>query len=402
MTDLMGGGFLPRVRDLESSREPVEPNIGTTTTTVPRFRPGDTAPSTTTMAPTTTVGPPPPSPTTTMPNIPATTVPLAEEPLPTLGDVQSQTQAFADTIRNTDVATYADDPRYQYTMPPLGLRGAASPITVREVMNIGGREIIQERPEYILNPQQARNRALERFNREAEVITRSVYDSYAARSGAGGLYAGQQFGIVSQARSNYIDIDAGDKYTTAADVYDYLQNMSVNELGVFKNRLVNFGLIKPNQRGEMSIIDINDDVWKAALTLGERANENGIKYQPFVDMASASGLTFQPITTDSGPRIPPVRITSPDDIKYTANRVALQRIGRELTEPEQEAFISSYNQMERDFHRQYYGNASQLVETPSIESAALTMVEDDLAREAELYATGDVLDSFRQIIGGAV
>jgi hypothetical protein len=390
MTDLPSR-FTPRLPQ-DTSREPIPPDLGTTTTTRPRFRPGDSpdnVPSTTT---TTTVPRATTPPREPVPTSPPTTSPMLDMPEPTLEDARRQGEAFANEMRNQGMTLeeYANDPRYQYTMPPLGLRGMAAPITRREQTG----NIVTERQEYALSPEQSRNRALERFNLEAEQIIASVSRPFA--------FGGEQLGATmraARARGAFIDVDAGDKYTTAVDVFDYLNAMTTNELNFFKYQLLAVGLLKPNQLGEEGVKDINDDVWRAALTLGERANENGIKYAQFAQFAVDNSLKFQ-IPKTEGPRVPPVRLSSPDDLRFTANQVALRRLGREFTQPEQEAFITSFNQVERDFHSQYYRNAAEVVQPPSPQTAAESRIQSEFMNEAEMYSMGNVLDSFRSIMAG--
>jgi hypothetical protein len=318
-----------------------------------------------------------------------------------LEEIRNQTESFGRGIRSTSLEDYANDPRYQYTMPPLGLRGLAAPVTRRrEIKDPSGTPtgVTEEVQEYILSPEESRNRALERFNREAEMISRAILE------GGGGLYGSEMLQPYSSNREAFIDVDRGDKYTTSLDVFNLLNDMSSDELWSFKTKLVQFGLLDENKKGEYRVKDINDDVWAAALTLGERANENGIKYQPFIEIAAQNGLTFSiPKTTAGATRtIPPVRLSSPEDLRFTANQVALRRLGRELTQPEQEAFITSYNQVERDFHNQYYSGAQATVEPPSPQAAVETRIGEEFTDEAQLYQMGNVLDSFRSILSGGM
>jgi len=392
MTDLSSSRFLPQFTQ-SATGEPVDPDIGTTTTTVPRFRPGD---STETMVPSTTTVPRSAQPS-------PTTVPFSEDAsMPTLDQMAKETEAFAAGITSTNIAEYANDPRYQYTMPPLGLRGVAQPVV--RVEAIPGTDFKQEVKEYLLDPDLARNRALERFNREAELVIRNVGMVGTTGGIAGAQVAGLMRSPYDRARPNFIDIDAGDRYTTATDVFKFLNDMTSNELELFKRRLVDLDLLDPKKLGEPSglVKDINDDVWAAALTLGERANENGIKYQPFFQLAVDNGLKFSSDKkkTSTGRVVPPVRLTSQEDLAFTANQVALRRLGREMTEPEQEAFITSYNQVERDFHRQYYADAQSVVEPPSPQGAIESRIETEFSDEAEMFQMGNVLDSFRAIMAG--
>jgi hypothetical protein len=322
--------------------------------------------------------------------------------MPTLDQMAKETEAFAAGITSTNIAEYANDPRYQYTMPPLGLRGVAQPVV--RVEAIPGTDFKQEVKEYLLDPDLARNRALERFNREAELVIRNVGMVGTTGGIAGAQVAGLMRSPYDRARPNFIDIDAGDRYTTATDVFKFLNDMTSNELELFKRRLVDLDLLDPKKLGEPSglVKDINDDVWAAALTLGERANENGIKYQPFFQLAVDNGLKFSSDKkkTSTGRVVPPVRLTSQEDLAFTANQVALRRLGREMTEPEQEAFITSYNQVERDFHRQYYADAQSVVEPPSPQGAIESRIETEFSDEAEMFQMGNVLDSFRAIMAG--
>lgn len=392
---------------------PEGPDIGTTTTTRPRNRPGTTTstPSAppTTMLPSTTLGtgvvptstvPATSAPAATVATTPIpTTVPLAQpEPMDMEAAVRGA-YSFEEGLRNTTLSGDVTDSRFLYPSRPLGFRGAVRQTTIEtetDVMvgDVKKREIRSE-TQYYLDPALIQNPILDRINRDIENIRSNINPEY--RSTPVGRLAIEDVGRRSR---DYINVERGDQYATEADVAQFLNRMTTNEMLSFKNDLIRLNLLDADDAGYLPDKDINDATWEAAIRLGEAANQNGMEYTAFRRQVLQSGYKFDKATTKTGPKIPPIRLTSKADIATTANQVALQRIGRELAQPEIDAFVSSYNQMERDFQRQYYANPTEIVEQPSVQGATQEMLATDFEDEAQMYATGDVLDSFRRILGG--
>lgn len=332
---------------------------------------------------------PPPTSTTT------TTVPLVDvdEERP-VREIADSINAIGDGIASAETtAVEFEEGPLDYLQVPLGLEA----VTQRG-------QYVQEGPPgfpptlittFRLDPAFASNPALRRFESQMQNVTQSVLQNTFA-PGVGGQQLPE---FVVRTPQEIIDLGRGDRYTTEADVFKFLNELSVNELAGYKNELVSMGLIAPNQRGLMQQKEINDEVWRASLRVAEAANENGYKFVPFIGRAVTSGYKFVPLKS-TGPSIPPLRLTARDDIAYTANQIAAQRIGRSLNEVELDAFMTSYNDMERKFHNDYYSGRAEVSEAPQVASAAQTMVQTELQQEEETYRMGAYLDAFRQMMGG--
>jgi len=355
---------------------------------------------TTTMPVETTVGattsPPSGTATTAAPaSTTTTTVPLAPvDEDRSLQQVANETAAIISGIGTaTQTAIDFNLGPLDYLQAPLGLEAATQRgQIVQPVEGVPGvNELITV---FRFNPEYASNPALRQFESEMRNVTQSVLQSSFA-PGVQGQYLPP---AVIDTR-DFVDVGRGDRYATEADVFQLLNSFSVNELANYKNQLVSMGLITKNQRGLMQQKEINDEVWRASLRVAEAANVSGIKYLPFIEQAISSGYQFA-VPKDTGPKIPPLRLTSRDDIAYTANQIAAQRIGRSLNEAEIDAFMTSYNDMERKFHTDYYSGRAEVEDAPQVASAAQTMVREELQQESEVYRMGQYLDAFRQMMGG--
>lgn len=366
-------GSIPENLDIGNPRVlPVETQVGATVSA--------------SMAPPST---PPPTSTTT------TIVPLIDldEERP-VRDIANDINAFGDGLASGEqTAVQFEEGPLDYLQAPLGL----------EAVTQRGQYVEETRPgfpptlitTFRLDPEFASNPALRRFESQMQNVTRSVLQNTFA-PGVGGQQLPE---FVVRTPEDIIDVGRGDRYTTEADVFKFLNELSVNELAGYKNELVSMGLITPNQRGLMQQKEINDEVWRASLRVAEAANENGYKFVPFIGRAISSGYQFA-VPKSTGPQIPPLRLTSRDDIAYTANQIAAQRIGRSLNEAELDAFMTSYNDMERKFHNDYYSGRAEISEAPQVASAAQTMVQNKLEQEEQVYRMGSYLDAFRQMMGG--
>lgn len=307
----------------------------------------------------------------------------------------AQSEAFIEG-RSTSVLTdNAIDQRFLYPSAPLGFRPATVPVQTQWTETVGEIDVVRSSSEYYLDPALIQAPLVDRIQREIEGIRTQIAELPADAQNRATRTA------LQTRVNNYLDFDQGEKFATELSVLQALNAMSIDQLRVFKGNLQKVGLLDAGDEGDLFSKDINDATWEAALLLGEKANTNGMRYMSFLDYSVGMGLTFdKPRTSPTGPRIPPVRITSRQDIGATANQVALRQIGRQLSQPELDAFVTSYNQMERDFHRQYYANAVEVEDAPSVQAASEEMVTSEFQTEEEVYKMGSVLDSFTRLMGG--
>jgi hypothetical protein len=83
-------------------------------------------------------------------------------------------------------------------------------------------------------------------------------------------------------------------------------------------------------------------------------------------------------------------------ISDTANRVALETLGREFTEQELERFVSSYNEAELAYQQQEEGVTEY---APQMNAAAEEFAQQSAPKEADAYAYLGQVNTFINSLG---
>ena len=93
------------------------------------------------------------------------------------------------------------------------------------------------------------------------------------------------------------------------------------------------------------------------------------------------------------------RISSPEDLKAIAKRVAQETIGRGFTDEEADKFVSAYQQREMQAQQQYYGGGT-MVEAPSADVFAEGFARQVAPTEANGYKFLNSVNRLFNAIGG--
>lgn len=128
----------------------------------------------------------------------------------------------------------------------------------------------------------------------------------------------------------------------------------------------------------------------------------------FLDYANTMGITAdraleeikrsQPIKPTGG-GVRRYRVTSPEDLKVVAKRMAQETIGRSFTEDEANQFVAAYQQRELQAQQQYFAGGVS-AEAPSADVFAQQFAQQIAPTEANGYKFLGFMDSIFRSIGG--
>lgn len=93
------------------------------------------------------------------------------------------------------------------------------------------------------------------------------------------------------------------------------------------------------------------------------------------------------------------RVSSPDDLRAVANKVALDTLGRSLTEEESVRFVQAYQQREVQAQQQYYAGGT-VTEAPSAGVAAETFATQIAPTEANGYKFLKIMNRINELAQG--
>lgn len=125
--------------------------------------------------------------------------------------------------------------------------------------------------------------------------------------------------------------------------------------------------------------------------LMQHANQRGLEWRMVLDDLQAQQ---QRLDLDDAPKY---YVSPKATISDTANRVALETLGREFTEQELERFVSSYNEAELATQQQEEGVTQY---APSMSAAAEEFAQQTAPKEADAYAYLNRMNTFIDSLGG--
>lgn len=192
-----------------------------------------------------------------------------------------------------------------------------------------------------------------------------------------------------------------DTIIEANEIMPTLGRMGLSELHNLKQHMFKhgyYGTNDPDAMGQLHFRDINQQTIDAYTRMVRLAQENGYTWQGWEEKIAAEGGWFG--SAPKEPAAPLIRLTSKDDLRSIANRVAQQTIGYQLSEPELEQFVASYQGMERSSQlRASGGGTVELPPDPGV--AAQEMIRGgERKAEADAFAVGNTIDVLRQIMTG--
>jgi hypothetical protein len=128
-----------------------------------------------------------------------------------------------------------------------------------------------------------------------------------------------------------------------------------------------------------------------------------------LDYANTMGITAeraleeikrgQPVKPAGGGGVRRYRVTSPEDLKVVAKRMAQETIGRSFTEDEANQFVAAYQQREVQAQKQYFAGGVA-TEAPSADVFAQQFAQQIAPTEANGYKFLGFMDSIFRSIGG--
>ena len=144
-----------------------------------------------------------------------------------------------------------------------------------------------------------------------------------------------------------------------------------------------------------------------------RGNPNDYESQldgiaSFLDYSNTMGITAkraleeikrgEPVKT-GGTGVRRYRVSSPEDLKVVAKRMAQETIGRSFTEDEANQFVDAYQQRELQAQQQYFAGGVA-TEAPSADVFAQQFAQQIAPTEANGYKFLGFMDSIFRSIGG--
>lgn len=337
----------------------------------------------------------PPRPTVTSPTIPPITRPSAGMPLDLSQDnTSAQAQIRTDAGSTNEARLLYDEfvaaaeeqisgigqptviqGRYFYPSAPLGLEYAGQ--TMRVPLGINSQTGQYEFDEFFeLDP--SRLRVDRRMQREA------------ARFG--------------QYMPGVTAVSAG------APVYDeegaarLLNSLSLNELNAVKSALVQIGAFDFEEMGAVNYFDTqsNPRIQQGFNRLIALAQNNSMDWRTLLSQMIQNGDTLAPVDGDTrggGGFAPAFRLSSKEDLRAIADNVATRTIGRALSEEEANAFVASYQDMERAF-QQRLRMGGEVEQPASPDVAAAGQIREMVGDEYDVYQMGNTLDMFQRALAG--
>lgn len=201
----------------------------------------------------------------------------------------------------------------------------------------------------------------------------------------------------SEYESPYLTEDTVETDLSAIQV---VARMTTGELGVLKNRLIRVGLLDPDQAGTDVYADRTPATYQAFLDLVYKAQENGKRWEPFLDEALAAGVDFGQVKGKGGNRAAQlIRLTAKDDLAAVFNQTAQRTIGRRLSQEEEDHLVRSYHDLERQFW-QVASSGGEVQEPTSADVFADQQLQELQPDAYSVVGMGKQLDNFRAIVLG--
>lgn len=291
------------------------------------------------------------------------------------------------------IETQTFDGQTLYKSAPLGYQGAITKVvvTLDEVDPFTGRGLTETwfQIDPSLKPKDP-------F--EAEIMRLSALSQAIPGLGSKRLQnIADQLGQIYGSQSPYIGPE--DVLYGAEDADRLLKSIAsnVNDLALLKSNLIKTGFLLPKDAGPLNFVYLDDKVFDAFRKLVDVAQSNDIKYDSFLKTMVDGGMSVS--SSEPSRTFAPIRVTSSEDLRQIANRVAQSQIGRRLEDNELENFSQAYQSLETQFQRKMMGGG--VVESPPDAGVmAERMIGEELSTETDLYSLGSTLDMFTKLLGG--
>lgn len=185
-----------------------------------------------------------------------------------------------------------------------------------------------------------------------------------------------------------------------------LFSLSTNDLAQVKLGLVAIGALDPDSVGLLNVKDITSSpkIQAGFNRLVGVAQANGMQWQQLLGRMINNGETFAGLGAGPGggpgAARPQIRLTNPDNLRTIAQDVAMRTLGRGLMPDEAERFVTSYQDMERNYQMSLAGGAGEVTSAPAADVAAETMLRQEFEQEYDVYQMGSTLDTFQRILAG--
>lgn len=183
-----------------------------------------------------------------------------------------------------------------------------------------------------------------------------------------------------------------------------LNMLSAEDLMNVKVGLVQIGALDADKIGSLNTFDTqsNPQIQQAFQRLVGLAQNNMLDWRTMLSRMVRNNETVAPTATTSTGRIAPtIRLTNPNDLKAVADNVATRTIGRALTDEEADAFVTSYQQMERAYQQRALGGG-EVTMAPDVQVAAQEQIREQASEEYDVYQMGNYLDLFRAATRGQI
>lgn len=184
-----------------------------------------------------------------------------------------------------------------------------------------------------------------------------------------------------------------------------LNGLSLNELNAVKTGLVQIGALTFDDVGAFNYVDTqsNPKIQQGFNRLIALAQNNAMDWRTLLAQMIRNGDTLTPMDSDSTTRgagyVNTIRLSSKDDLRAIADNVATRTIGRALSEEEANAFVASYQNMERAFQQRLVAGG-EIEQPASPDVAAAAQIQEMAQDEYDIYQMGNTLDTFQQVLAG--
>lgn len=270
--------------------------------------------------------------------------------------------------------------QFYYTAPPLGLEGAGTTYDLGMQLDESGN--FRSRRMFGIDIESAPASGSERIAR---------------------AFGGQAIG----ARTTVEQAAAGNlRLLDEEGARRELFSLPTNTLAQVKLGLVQIGALDPDSVGLLNVKDITSSpkIQAGFNRLVGVAQANGLQWQQLLQRMIRNGETFAGLDGagpgGGGPPQIQVRLTNPDNLRTIAQDVAMRTLGRGLLPEEADQFVTSYQDMERNYQISAAGGASEVTAAPAADVAAETMLRQEFQQEYDVYQMGNTLDTFQRILAG--
>lgn len=186
-----------------------------------------------------------------------------------------------------------------------------------------------------------------------------------------------------------------------------LNGLSLNELNAVKAGLVQIGALTFDDVGAFNYFDTqsNPKIQQGFNRLIALAQNNAMDWRTLLSQMIRNGDTLAPVDGDArgggggGGFVNTIRLSSKEDLRAIADNVATRTIGRALSEEEANAFVASYQNMERAFQQRLVAGG-EIEQPASPDVAAAAQIQEMAQDEYDIYQMGNTLDTFQQVLAG--